>query len=160
MDNAQRLRNLRIAFDESLLTHFAGMALIHAFCTRLGLKWLLQHALRPGPRYRDYHPAEMLRALLYAIIAGLDRINTTQILQYNGAFRRIVGLPRFPNATALRRFLKRLHPRWHPGGRAKRKRPPPGTRRPPVFVVGVGYRYRSIKTSAICTAFSAAPFRS
>jgi hypothetical protein len=42
---------------------------------------------------------------------GLDRINATQILQYNGAFQRIVGLPRFPNATALRRFLKRLRPR-------------------------------------------------
>jgi hypothetical protein len=105
------LRNLRIAFDESQLTHFAGMALIHAFCMRLGLKWLLQHALRPGPRYRDYYPAEMLLALLYAIIVGLDRINATQILQYNGAFQRIVGLPRFPNATALRRFLKRLLPR-------------------------------------------------
>jgi hypothetical protein len=87
------------------------MALVHAFCMRLGLKWLLQHALRPGPRYRDYHPTEMLLALLYAIIVGLDRINATQILQYNGAFQRIVGLPRFPNATALRRFLKRLRPR-------------------------------------------------
>jgi hypothetical protein len=105
------LRNLRLAFDESQLTHFAGMALIHAFCTRLGLKWLLQHALRPAPRSRDYHPAELLLALLYAIIVGLDRINATQILQYNGAFQRIVGLPRFPNATALRRFLKRLRPR-------------------------------------------------
>ncbi len=87
------------------------MALIHAFCNRLGLKRLLQQALRPGPRYRDYHPAEMLLALLYAMIAGLDRLNATQILQYNGAFQRIVGLPRFPNATALRRFLKRLTPR-------------------------------------------------
>ena len=105
------LRNLRIAFDEPQLTHFAGMALIHAFCTRLGLRWLLQHALRPGPRYRDYHPADVLLALLYGIIVGLDRINATQILQYNGAFQRIVGLPRLPDATALRRFLKRLRPR-------------------------------------------------
>ena len=108
---AKGLRNVRIVFDEPHLTHFAGMALIHAFCMRLGLKWLLQHALRPGPRYRDYHPAELLLALLYAIIVGLDRINATQILQYNGAFQRIVGLPQFPNATALRRFLKRLRPR-------------------------------------------------
>jgi len=105
------LRNLRIAFDEPQLTHFAGMALIHAFCTRLGLKWLLQHALRPGPRSREYRPADLLLALLYGIIVGLDRINATQILQYNGAFQRIVGLPQFPNATALRRFLKRLRPR-------------------------------------------------
>jgi hypothetical protein len=102
---------LRIAFEEPHLTHFAGMALVHAFCQRLGLKGLLQHALRPAPRYRDYHPADMLLALLYAIIAGLDRVNATQILQYNGAFQRIVGRPRFPTATALRRFLRRLRPR-------------------------------------------------
>ncbi len=93
------LRNLRIAFDESQLTHFAGMALIHAFCTRLGLKWLPKHALRPAPRSQDYHSTELLLALLYAIIAGLDRINATRILQCNGAFQRIVGLPRFTNAT-------------------------------------------------------------
>jgi hypothetical protein len=86
------------------------MALIHAFCQRLGLKRLLQQALRPTPRYRDYHPAEMLGALTYAIIAGMDRVNATQILQYNGAFQRIVGLRRFPDQTALRRFLRRLTP--------------------------------------------------
>ena len=105
------LRNLPIAFEEPHLTHFAGMALIHAFCQRLGLKRLLQRALRPLPRAREYQSAELLVALLYAIILGLDRINTTQILQYNGAFQQMVGLPRFPDATTLRRFLRRLRPR-------------------------------------------------
>ena len=105
------LRNLPIAFEEPHLTHFAGMALIHAFCNRVGLKRLLQQALRPSPRYRDYHPTEMLVALLYAIIAGMERVNETQILQYNGAFQKIVGLSRFPDQTAIRRFLKRLTPK-------------------------------------------------
>ncbi len=105
------LRNLPIAFEEPHLTHFAGMALIHAFCQRLGLKRLLPQALRPAPRYRDCQPPEMLLALTYAIIAGLDRVNATPIFQYNGAFQRIVGLPRFPDQTALRRFLRRLTPR-------------------------------------------------
>lgn len=105
------LRSLPIAFEEPHLTHFAGMVLIHAFCQRLGLKRLLQQALRPAPRYRDYHPADMLTALTYAIIAGMDRVNATEILQYNGAFQQIVGLARFPDQTALRRFLRRLTPR-------------------------------------------------
>ncbi len=105
------LRKLPLAFEEPYLTHFAGMVLVHAFCNRLGLKRLLQQALRPAPRYRDYHPAELLVALVYAIIVGLDRVNATQILQYNGAFQRIVGVSRYPNATTLRRFLKRLTPR-------------------------------------------------
>jgi hypothetical protein len=108
---AKGLRNLPITFEEPHLTHFAGMVLIHAFCQRLGLKRLLQQTLRPAPRYREYHPAELVLALLYAIIVGLDRINATQILQYNGAFQQIVGLPQFPNATTLRRFLRRLRPR-------------------------------------------------
>jgi hypothetical protein len=108
---AKGLRNLPITFEEPGLTHFAGMALIHAFCQKLGLKRLLQRCLRPAPRARDYQPAELLLALVYAIIVGLDRINATQILQYNGAFQRIAGLPRFPDQTALRRFLRRLRPR-------------------------------------------------
>jgi hypothetical protein len=71
------LRNLAITFEEPHLTHFAGMVLIHAFCQRLGLRRLLQQTLRPAPRYREYHPAELVLALLYAIIVGLDRINST-----------------------------------------------------------------------------------
>ncbi len=77
---AKGLRNLPITFEEPGLTHFAGMALVHAFCQKLGLKRLLQRCLRPAPRARDYQPAELLVALLYAIIVGLDRINATQVL--------------------------------------------------------------------------------
>lgn len=105
------LRKIKVSFEEPHLTHFAGMFLIQCFCQKLGLKRLFQRHLRPAPRYRDYHPSEMIMAILYAIIAGMDRINETQILQYNGAFQRIVGLSRFPDQTAVRRFLKRLSPK-------------------------------------------------
>jgi hypothetical protein len=50
----------------------------------------------------------MILAVLYAIIAGMDRVNETQILQYNGAFQKIVGLSKYPDQTAIRRFLRRL----------------------------------------------------
>ena len=108
---AKGLRNLPFTFEEPGLTHFAGMALIHAFCQKLHLKRFLRRCLRPAPRARDYQPAELRLALLYAIIVGLDRMNATQILQYNGAFQQIVGLPRFPDASTLRWFLGRLQPR-------------------------------------------------
>ena len=104
------LRNLPISFEEPRLTHFAGMLLIHRFCQKLGFKRLLQQHLRPAPRYRDYPPSEMIMSILYAIIAGMERVNETQILQYNGAFQKIVGLDKFPDQTAIRRFLKRLSP--------------------------------------------------
>lgn len=105
------LRNLPISFEEPQLTHFAGMLLIQRFCQRLNLKYLLQQHLRPTLRYRDYHPSEMILAILYAIIAGMDRVNETQILQYNGAFQKIVGLHKFPDQTTIRKFLKRLSPK-------------------------------------------------
>lgn len=52
----------------------------------------------------------MLLALLYPMILGLERIETTQLLQQNGAFQYLTGLPRYPDATTLRRFLLRVAP--------------------------------------------------
>jgi len=86
------------------------MYLFQRFCQKLRLRHLLQQHLRPGPRFRDFQPADMVLAIVYAIIAGMDRANETRVLQYNGAFQKIVGLTRFPDQTAIRRFLKRLTP--------------------------------------------------
>ena len=63
------LRNLPISFEESHLTHFAGLLLIQRFCQKLGIKHLLQQHLRPAPRFRHFHPSEMILAIVYAIIA-------------------------------------------------------------------------------------------
>jgi hypothetical protein len=50
----------------------------------------------------------MILALLYPMILGLERIETTQLLRQNGVFQYLTGLPRYPDATTLRRFLLRL----------------------------------------------------
>src|SRR3972149_6375204 len=47
----------------------------------------------------------MLLALLYPMFLGLERIETTQLLRQNGVFQYLTGLPRYPEATTLRRFL-------------------------------------------------------
>lgn len=80
------LRKVQFSFEEPHLTHFAGMFLIQRFCQKLCLRRLLQRHLRPGPRFHDFQPADMILAILYAMIVGMDRVNETQILQYNGAF--------------------------------------------------------------------------
>jgi hypothetical protein len=49
----------------------------------------------------------MLLALLYPIILGLGRIETTELLRRNGVFQALTGLPAYPDPTALRRFLQR-----------------------------------------------------
>ena len=104
------LRTLRFSFRETHLTHFGGMVLLQRFCNKLRLRRLLQRSLRLPQRNSDYHPSDLILALLYAIMAGLRRINKTDILQYNGTFLSLLGLSRFPDQSTLRRFLKRMPP--------------------------------------------------
>ena len=103
-------RKTHFSFDETHITHFGGMWLIQRFCNKLKLRHLLQRYLRYPQRSSEYHPSELILALVYAIIMGLRRINKTEILQYNGSFLEMLGLNSFPDQTTLRRFLKRLPP--------------------------------------------------
>lgn len=102
------LRTLRFSFDEPHLTHFGGMVLIKRFCNQLGLRRRLQRQVPMAARPSGYHPSDLVLALLYSLIAGLSRINQTEILQYNGVFLSLLGLQEFPDQTTLRRFLQRL----------------------------------------------------
>jgi hypothetical protein len=102
------LRTLGFSFSQTHLTHFGGMVLMQRFCKQLRLRRLLQSYVRISQRNADYAPADLVLALLYAIIAGLRRINKTQLLQYNGALTDLIGLGRFPDQSTLRRFLQRL----------------------------------------------------
>src|SRR5512142_506203 len=102
------LRTLTFSFAESHLTHLGGLVLLHQFCKRLKLRWLLQNRVRIPQRNADYLPADLILALLYAMIAGLRRVNKTELLQYNGTFLELLGLSRFPDQSTLRRFLQRL----------------------------------------------------
>lgn len=52
----------------------------------------------------------MLLAVLYPMILGLERIETTQLLGQNGVCQYLTGLRSYPNPTTLRRFLLRTAP--------------------------------------------------
>jgi len=104
------LKSLEIRFSEPHLTHYGGMVLIHRFCNRLGLRRMIQRQVSSFEHVGDYDPATLLLVFLYAIIMGLKRVHKTEILQYNGAFLKLLGLHRFPDRSTLRRFLKRLQP--------------------------------------------------
>ena len=105
------LRTLRLSFHDTHLTHFGGMVLLQRFCSKLRLRYQLQHAVKVPQRKGEYLPSDLILALLYAVMAGLRRINKTEILQYNGVFLSLLGLSRFPDQSTLRRFLKRLPPK-------------------------------------------------
>lgn len=102
------IRNLHISVGEKNLTHYGGVFLIHWFCKKLQLKRLLQRHVSFPQKARDYHPIELILAIIYALIVGIYRLNRTKILQGNGAFQQIIGLKKFPYASSLRRFLKRV----------------------------------------------------
>jgi hypothetical protein len=84
------------------------MVLMQRFCKQLRLRHRLQRAVRLPQRPGDYHSTDVMLALLFAIIAGLRRLNKTEVLQYNGAFLSLLGLASFPDQSTFRRFLKRL----------------------------------------------------
>jgi Transposase DDE domain group 1 len=104
------LRILHLSLGERNLTHFGGIFLIHQFCKKLRLKWYLQKQVSFHQRSSYYHPVELILAILYALIVGIHRLSKTKILQGNGAFQQIIGLTKFPYASSLRRFLKRVNP--------------------------------------------------
>ncbi|MBI4726274.1 transposase [candidate division TA06 bacterium] len=102
------IRKLHISLGEHNLTHFGGIFLIHHFCQRIKLKHSLQKTVRQTHRQRDYNQAELILAIIYALIVGIPRLSKTKILQGNGAFQKIIGLRSYPYASSLRRFIKSI----------------------------------------------------
>src|SRR5713226_8913934 len=111
-------RKLAIAFGDRNLTHYGGVYLLHRFLTRIGFKQAVAMELRFAQRNNRYSVGEMLLALLYPMILGLERLETTQLLRQNGVFQYLTGLPSYPDATTLRRFLLRVAPTALPKLRA------------------------------------------
>jgi len=119
-------RKLRVTADGLGLTQFGGVALIEQFFQRTGLRGAISRHIRFRQRNNRYSISESLEALLYPLILGLGRIETTEPLRYNGVFHYLAGLPGYPEATSLRRFLQRfaragrraflkLHDTWRAG---------------------------------------------
>jgi len=100
--------NLQIVFSAGGLTHFGGLILIQRFLQRLGVRRAFTDGVRIHQRNHHYSVGEMLSALLYPLILGLGRIETTEPLRRNGVFQYLMGLPHYLEATTLRRFLQRF----------------------------------------------------
>ena len=103
-------KNVRIAFNHRGLTHYGGIFFFHEFTRVLQLRdFLSRHLAYARPRY-DYSLAQMLLALVYPILLGLDRLETASFLRHNGTFQYLTGLPGYPNPQSLRRFLLQAPP--------------------------------------------------
>jgi len=106
-------RNLQIVCNHAALTHFGGTCFLHEFIRVLQFRnFLARHLIYPR-RNSDYSLSQMLLALIYPIILGLDRIETSSLLRSNGTFQHVTGLPGFPNPQTLRRFLRNAPAQFH-----------------------------------------------
>src|SRR6266853_1902306 len=97
--------SVRITYDHAGLTHFGGVHLFHEFLRMLHFRDFIAQQIRYPRRNRDYSVSQILLALVYPIILGLDRIETASLLRSNGTFQYLTGLPSFPDPQTLRRFL-------------------------------------------------------
>ena len=98
--------NIKIACNHQGLTHFGGIYFFHEFLRMLQLRnFLAQHLSYPR-RNRGYSLSQMILALVYPIILGMDRLETASFLRSNGTFQYLTGLQSFPDPQTLRRFLR------------------------------------------------------
>jgi hypothetical protein len=105
-------RNLRIACNHDGLTHFGGIYFFHDFLRVLQFRDFLARHVAYSRRNCRYSVSQMILALVYPIVLGLDRIETASFLRSNGTFQYLTGLPSFPDPQTLRRFLLQAPPRF------------------------------------------------
>ncbi len=98
-------RNIRIACDHAGLTHYGGVYFFHEFLRVLQFRNFLATHLTYPRRNSRYRLSQMILALMYPIVLGLDRLETASFLRSNGTFQYLTGLPSFPDPQTLRRFL-------------------------------------------------------
>ena len=80
-------RNLRIACDHRGLTHFGGIYFFHEFLQVLRIRRFLTQKLDYSRRNQRYSLSQMILALVYPLVLGLDRLETASLLHFNGTFQ-------------------------------------------------------------------------
>jgi hypothetical protein len=67
-------RNIEISFSHAGLTHYGGILFFNEFSRMLQLRRFLTRHLRYPRRNHDYQLSQMILALVYPILLGLDRL--------------------------------------------------------------------------------------
>ncbi len=105
-------RKFQFCFEKQGLTRYGGLSLFQSFCRSFAIRHFLQLYVRwPEYEYRQYHPADIFLAHVFAIVAGIGRVENTQCLIHNGLIPPLLGLNDFPHRDTLRSFLLRYGPR-------------------------------------------------
>ena len=84
-------RNIRIACNHAGLTHYGGVYFFHEFLRVLRFRHFLATHLTYPRRNSRYHLSQMILALMYPIVLGLDRLETASFLRSNGTFQYLTA---------------------------------------------------------------------
>lgn len=107
----QGLRKIKFSFETDGFTRFGGIVLFQQFCKNLGLRYFLQHYIKwPNIPSKIYHPADLFLTHLYAIVAGIERIQNIRTLIHNGLLPSLLGLAHIPHHDTLRDLLSKITP--------------------------------------------------
>jgi hypothetical protein len=93
-------RNIKVACNHAGLTHFGGIYFFHEFLRVLQFRNFLATHLTYPRRNNDYHLSQMILALVYPIVLGLDRLETASFLRSNGTFQYLT----FPEMKTTHRL--------------------------------------------------------
>src|SRR5947207_3613469 len=104
------LQSLDFSFEADTLTRYGRVSLFRLFCNKLVPLRRLKRTLVAAPDWSDFDPVDLILMLLFLLIAGVQRINKSNKLQYDGFFLSLLGLDTLPDESSIRRFLKRLSP--------------------------------------------------
>jgi len=105
-------RNIKIACNDSGLTHYGGIFFFQEFLRVLQWRNLLARHLPDFRNHHDYRLSQMTLALMYPIILGLDRLENASLLRADATFQYLTGLPSYPDPQSLRRFLLHAPPEF------------------------------------------------
>jgi hypothetical protein len=105
-------RSVQIAFTHGGLTHYGGILFFNEFTRVLQLRRFLTRHLNYPRRNQRYLLSQMIMALVYPVILGLDRLETASLLRSNGTFQYLTGLQSYPDPQSLRRFLLQAAPEF------------------------------------------------
>src|SRR5437588_12176649 len=98
-------RSVKLACNTQGLSHFSGTYFFNEFLRLLHIRNFLAGRIHYPRHCRDYSISQLLLALVYVILLGLDRIETASLLRPDTTFHYLTGLPSFPDPQTLRRFL-------------------------------------------------------
>lgn len=98
-------RNIKIACNNSGLTHYGGMFFFQEFLRVLQWRRSLAQRVVDFRVHHGYSLSQMTAAVIYPIILGLDRLENASLLRSDATFQYLTGLPGYPDPQSLRRFL-------------------------------------------------------